>query len=368
MKEYNLDEKALIVLDSYDGLEYKHKSAILSLYKSAGDMFKNSTPAYSYIAKNLGESLANTLLNSACDEQSGYVEFVMNKLIKRGIEAITFLSTDYPQRLKNLPLSPLVLYAKGNTSLLNEKHTFGIVGSRKTLPFVLKTGETIANDLSRSGVVIVSGSAIGGDRSALLGSIGSGKVISVLAHGHDYLYPQSNRSLVDKIAQSGLVISEYPPETTSAPWRFPMRNRLISALSDGILILSGAEDSGTRHTAKFAEAYSKRIYAIPYSIGEKSGEICNLLIKLNKAQLVENSFDVAQGENIQITEELIPDLTDEEIEILSVMDGQTHIDKISELTGKKSFEIISILSMLEINGIVSRGANNCYTALIKIKK
>ena len=84
--------------------------------------------------------------------------------------------------------------------------------------------------------------------------------------------------------------------------------------------------------------------------------------------MVENSFDVAQGENIEITEEIAPDLSDDEIEVLSAMDGETHVDKIAELTGKKSFEIISILSMLEINGIVSRGANNCYTALIKIKK
>ena len=368
MKEYNLNEKALIVLDSYEGFEYKHKSAIVALYNNIGEIFDNPTPAYSYVAKNLSENLANTLLNSACDKQSGYVEFVMNKLSKRGIEAITILSENYPKRLKNLPLAPLVLYAKGNVGLLNANHTFGIVGSRKTLHFVLKTGEAIASDLSRSGVVIVSGSAVGGDRSALLGGYESGNVISILANGHDYVYPQSNRSLVDKIAQKGLVISEYPPEATSAPWRFPMRNRLISAFSDGVLILSGAEDSGTRHTAKFAEAYSKRMYAIPYSLGEKSGEICNLLIKINKAQLVENSFDVAQGENIELTEEVAPNLSDEEIEVLSVMDGETHVDKIAELTGKKSFEIISILSMLEINGIVSRGANNSYTALIKIKK
>ena len=368
MKEYTLNEKALIVLDFYDGLEYKHKSAIVSLYKNVGDMFDNPLPATTYLAKNLGESYANTLLNSACNKQSGYVEFIMNKLNSRNIKAITFLSDEYPERLKNIPLAPLVIYAKGNYSLLNTQKTFAIVGSRKTLPFVLKAGESIANDLSRSGVTVISGSAVGGDRAALLGSVESGNVISVLAHGHDYVYPQSNRSLIDKVSASGLVISEYPPETTSAPWRFPMRNRLISALSDGVLILSGAEDSGTRHTAKFAEAYSKRIYAIPYSLGEKSGEICNLLIKLNKAQLVENSLEVAQGENIEIIQEQLPDLTDEEMEILSVIDGEMHVDNIAELTGKKSFEIISILSMLEINGLVSRGANNCYSVLVKIRK
>lgn len=367
MREYTLNERALIVLDFYEGLEYKHKSAIISLYKEIGELFENPTPAYNYLAKNLGESFANTLLNSACNKDSGYVEFIMQKLYSRGIEGVTYLSENYPKRLMGIPSAPIVLYVKGNVNLLNAERIFAIVGSRKTLPFVLKTGEGIAKDLSRSGVVIITGSAVGGDRCALLGACESGNAISVLAHGHDYVYPQSNRSLVDKIAENGLVLSEYPPETASAPWRFPMRNRLISALSDGVMILSGAEDSGTRYTAKFAEAYSKRIYAIPYSLGEKSGEICNLLIKLNKAQLVENAVDVAQGEGIEITQEELPELTPEELEILSVMDGETHVDDIAEKTGKKSFEIISTLSMLEINGLVSRGANNSYTSLIKIK-
>ena len=95
MKEYNLNEKALIILYSYEGLEYKHKSAIVALYKKVGEMFENPTPAYSYIAKNLSESLANTFINSACDKQSGYVEFVINKLAKREIEGTL------PQMMEN---------------------------------------------------------------------------------------------------------------------------------------------------------------------------------------------------------------------------------------------------------------------------
>lgn len=364
---YSQSDIALIVLDFYEGLEYKHKSAIVSLYKNLGDMFTNPQPMLEYLEKSLGSAQAETVKNSACNQESGYVNFILSKLETRGIKAITIFSSDYPEYLKNIPSNPLVLYAKGNINLLKANKKLAIVGSRKTLPFVLKTGENIAKDLSENGVVIISGSAVGGDRCALVGALESGKVISVLAHGQDYVYPQSNRTLIDKIAQNGLVISEYPPETPSAPWRFPMRNRLISALSDSVLILSGAEDSGTRYTAKFAEAYSKNMYAIPYSIGEKTGEICNMLIKLNKAQLVENSQDVAVNENIELSQEKLPELSQEELEILRAMDGETHIDKIAEITGKKSYEIMSVLSMLEINGVVSRNANNSYTSLIKIK-
>ena len=101
MKEYTLNEKALIVLDFYEGLEYKHKSAIISLYKNVGEIFDNPLPATTYLAKNLGESYANTLLNSACNKQSGYLEFIMNKLSSRNVVAITYLSENYPERLQN---------------------------------------------------------------------------------------------------------------------------------------------------------------------------------------------------------------------------------------------------------------------------
>ena len=365
MSKYTKDELAVILLDFFDGLEYKHKRAVLSLYDRAGDIFENVEKAISYVKNNVSESASLTVKNSLLS--SDYAKFVLQKLEKRNITAITYLSGKYPQIFANLPFCPLVLYAKGNLELLKADKKFAIVGSRKTLPFVLKAGEQIASDLANAGVVIVSGSAVGGDRCALLGAMPSGNIISVLASGHDFLSPQSNRDLIEKIAQNGLVISEYPPETQSAPWRFPMRNRLISALADGVLILSGQEDSGTRHTAKFAEAYSKRLYAIPYSLGERSGEICNMLIKLGKAHLVENSLDVANFESITLDTPQNYDLDDEEMQILMAMEGETTVDQLCLTLNKKAFEVISILSMLEIKGVVARSTNSSYTPLIKVK-
>lgn len=365
MKNYTKNELAVILLDFFDGLEYKHKREILSLYKEAGELLINSAPAVEYVKKNVSEGASITV--KGCFSSAEYLDFVLNKLKSRNIIAITYLSGDYPEIFANLPSNPLVIYAKGNIKLLNEPQKLAIVGSRKTLSFVLKAGESIANELSSSGAVIVSGSAVGGDRCALLGAKESGRVISILASGHDFVSPQSNRDLVDKIAENGLVISEYPPETQSAPWRFPMRNRLIAALSDAVLIISGAEDSGTRYTAKFAEAYSKRLYAIPYSLGEKSGEICNMLIKLGKAQLVENAEDIARGEGIELGSNELPELEEDELSVLRVMDGDMHIDEIALKLGKKSYEIMSTLSMLEIKGVVAKGAKNCYTSLIKLK-
>lgn len=364
MFSYDKDELAVILLDSYDGFEYKHKRAIIELYSKPSDLFQDNERALTYVRNNVDERAANTLKQSFSNE---YLNFIIEKLNKRGVRAVTYVSSDYPSQILAYPTYPLVLYAKGDVKLLKAENTLGIVGSRKTLPFVLHRTEDISRALSQSGMVIVSGSAVGGDRSALLGAVDSKRVISVLAHGSDYVYPQSNRSLIDKVAENGLVISEYPPETTSAPWRFPMRNRIISALSNAVLIVSGNEESGTKYTAKFAEAYSKRMYAFPYSIGEKSGEICNLLIKLNKAQLIESAEDVAYGEGIELVDESVDEYEPEELEVLRAIDGQTHVDQIVQITGKKVFELMPILSMLEIKGAISREGGNYYVCLVNVK-
>jgi len=363
MDKKELNRIAIILLDSYEGLEYKHKASILSLYDSAGEIFEDCSAAVGYILNNLGESAANTVKQSFNLTQA---EYVVDRIRDRGVKALTFEDDEYPKYLINYPLYPLVLYSIGNTALLNSPRKLSIVGSRKTLPFVLKNTEKISREFAENSVTIVTGSAVGGDRSAITGAIKTGKVISVLAHGSDHIYPECNRSLIEQVMENGLVVSEYPPETPSAAWRYPVRNRIIAALGDGLLVASGSMESGTRYTAKYAEAYSKRLYAFPYSLGEKSGEICNLLIKLGKASLVENSDDIAYCEGISLEGEKVPELSERERELLSAIEGKMTVDELCVKTGKKAFEIIPVLSMLEIKGVVSKETGNAYVALIKL--
>lgn len=356
---------AVILLDSYEGLEYKHKATVLSKYANPGDIFDDVNSAAEYICESLGDSAANTIRRSFTFSQA---EYVMAKIDKRGVKAITYLDEAYPDYILNYPLYPLVLYAIGNVELLKAKRKFSVVGSRKTLSFALKTSETIVRTLAENSIVIVTGSALGGDRSAIVGAIKTGNIISVLAHGSDHIYPESNRSLIEEVMKSGLVISEYPPETPPAAWRYPIRNRIIAALGDGLLITSGSMESGTRHTAKYAEAYSKRLYAFPYSLGEPSGEICNLLIKIGKASLVENAEDIALGEGFKLEGAKIPELTEREKQLFMAIDGKITVDDLCIKTGKKAFEILPVLSMLEIKGVVARESGNSYVALIKINQ
>lgn len=356
---------AIILLDSYEGLEYKHKVTVLSKYKNPGEMFDDIGFAANYVRETLGGSAANTISRSFTFSQA---EYVTAKIDKRGVKTITYLDEEYPEEILNYPLYPLVLYAIGNVGLLKAKRKFSIVGSRKTLSFALKTTEAIARTLAENSVVIVTGSALGGDRSAIVGAIKTGNIISVLAHGSDHVYPESNRSLIEEVMKRGLVISEYPPETPPAAWRYPVRNRIIAALGDGLLVSSGSMESGTRHTAKYAEAYSKRLYAFPYSLGESSGEICNLLIKIGKASLTENADDIALGEGFKLDGAKTPELTEREKLLLMAIDGKITVDDLCIKIGKKAYEILPVLSMLEIKGVVARESGNSYVALIKLNQ
>ena len=365
MNDFQKNRTAIILLDSYEGLEYRHKAAILAKYEKPGDMFDDISFAEKYIGENLGASAANTIKRSFTFAQA---EYVIGKIDKKGVRTITYLDEEYPKYILNYPLYPLVLYAIGNIDLLKAKRKFSIVGSRKTLAFALKTTEAISRSLAENSVVIVTGSALGGDRSAITGAIKTGNIISVLAHGTDHIYPESNRSLIEEVMKNGLVISEYPPETPPNAWRYPIRNRIIAALGDGLLVASGSMESGTRHTAKYAEAYSKRLYAFPYSLGESSGEICNLLIKIGKAALVENAEDIALGEGFTLDGAKLPELTEREKELLFAIDGKITVDDLCIKTGKKAFEVIPILSMLEIKGVVAKEAGNSYVALVKLNK
>ena len=183
-----------------------------------------------------------------------------------------------------------------------------------------------------------------------------GKVVSVVAGGLNHVYPSQHNELVEKVAKSGLVISEYPPDTVPKPFHFPVRNRIIAGLSKGVLIVSGAIKSGTLYTAEYAEEYGKDLFAIPYGVGVPSGAGCNDLIKRG-AMLTDCPKDILDFYGKSITKKKI-ELAQPEREVINVLkNGQLHIDKICTLLNKRVFEITPILSILEIKGIISKSGN-----------
>ena len=347
----------LIWLDSFIGLEYKHKQALYGLINGKTNIKELLVKGKEYIENNIGSNQYSTLVNSANGE---YFNYVLEGLRKRSIIAITLESDDYPESLINTPVPPIVLYCKGDTKLLSGNN-FSIVGSRKSLPLSINLAKSYAETLSNNGFTLVTGIAEGVDSAVLESVINcKGKVISVIAGGFDNIYPANNLALFEKVVENGLAVSEYPPEVQPRPFHFPVRNRIIAGLSRGALIVSGAKKSGTLYTAEYAEEYGRDLFALPYSVGIVSGEGCNDLIKRG-AMLTDKPKDVLDFYGVEKKEENKPSMTEEEKEIFSALkNGEMHIDKLCNALNKRVFEIIPVLSIMEIKKLVVKNGANVY--------
>lgn len=352
--KYNERELCMIWLDSFMGLEYKHKSEIYAYLQKAQRISQGIKDAKEYIIGQVGEKEYATMLASA---NQAYLDYILLELQRKEIIAITIESENYPFSFKSIPLPPLVIYAKGNLQLLKEK-IFGIVGSRKSIPLSISLAENYSKRLVDAKFTLVTGIAEGIDSAVLKTTIANnGKVISIIAGGFDNIYPKNNIELANKIVDNGgLILSEQPPKIVPKPYHFPIRNRLIAALSTGVLIVSGALKSGTLYTAEYAEEYGKDLFAIPYSAGISSGMGCNDLIKRG-AMLSDKPEDILEFYGLNSEQESI-EINDEERKIINLLsDGQMHIEKISSRLNKKIFEIMPILSQLEIKGIIVKSGN-----------
>ncbi len=360
---YNAKEKAIIFIDGFINLEYKHKRAIINLYDDIADLFDNPKPAYKYLKENLNENALNIFKLSLNDE---YITALFKKYSDRGIKIVTEESDGYPSRLYHLDFKPLCLYAKGNITLLNSKNAFAIVGSRKTSKVVLNAVEDFASKLVNSSVTVVTGIAQGADLSAIKGSFNSGNVISVMASGSDYWDLDPNRDYVNKIIEKGgLVISEYSPEVPPRAYFYPIRNRIIAGLCDGLLVASGDTKSGARHTANYALDYGKEIFAFPYGLNDVGGALCNLLIK-DGARLTETFEDISEVMGYTAIEESAVLLSDKEQIVYDfIKQGVNLVDDLISKTNLKIFEIMPIITTLEIKGLIVSNGGNEYVKTAK---
>ncbi len=207
------------------------------------------------------------------------------------IVPLFFLDADYPKSLLPLPDSPIMLYLKGNTKL-NGNRTVGIVGTRRPTPEGIANCEAIVEYLKPYGIQIISGLAYGIDatahRKAVENNISN---IGVLGHGLDMIYPSNHRALAKSMLNKGGLLSEFPSKTEPDKERFPMRNRIIAGLSNALIVIETAYSGGSMITADMAFNYNKDVFAIPGRPKDKYSQGCNLLIKQNKAGLIENAKD-----------------------------------------------------------------------------
>lgn len=356
MVNYTERETFLIWLDSFEKIEYKKKSGLYEMY--GGGSIEQFVSLHEEEIRLLLAERAEALLGAA---NKAYAEYILSSLHKKEVFCVTRESAAYPQELFDVPCPPLVLYARGDVSLLKSEK-FAVVGSRKSTPLALAETERFCKALLKAGFTLVTGIAEGADLAAIKAALGCGKVISVLAGGFSHVYPKSYTAVFEKVSERGLVLSEYPPSVATEAYHFPVRNKIIAGLGKGLLVTSGGKKSGTMYTAGYADALSKQIFALPYNVNEPTGAGCNELIRRG-AYLTERPEDILEFYNIKIKTETDA-LSEGEREILSVLqEGAAHIDELCARLGKRAYELLPALSMLEIKKHIVRSAGNVYEAL-----
>lgn len=290
-------------------------------------------------------------------------ERAMSFMQKENIAFLAIDDPDYPDKLKNIYNPPAVIFMKGDTDLLKRKMSIAIVGSRKASPGGRKQAESFGAALSNMGMTIVSGLAEGIDSAAHNGALdGIGSTIAVMGTGVNLCYPQKNAELYYRIADKGLLLSEFFMDEPARTFHFPMRNRIISGLSDGVLVVEARKKSGALITADHALEQGKNVYAIPQDIRLSQSVGSNKLLK-EGAKIVTDPADVLEdyisdyspedNRQEQPAENKAANLNEEEQALYKhILNGVLTLDELEIATGLPVPRLNSLLMMMELKDII----------------
>jgi len=303
------------------------------------------------MTRGRAENILNFSGWDAVDRQTRILE-------QKGISVICYGTPEYPEVLKEIPDAPAVIYSKGSYRP-DDRFGIAVVGSRAYSPYGQTVTQKISGELAAAGITIISGMARGIDTFAHRSALASGgRTIAVLGSGIDVCYPSENRGLMDKIADSGCFMSEFPPGTPPNRENFLRRNRLISGLSLGVLVVEAAEDSGSLITASIALEQNRELFAVPGNITTKNSAGANLLIRQG-AKVVTKSSDIIE-ELAPVLKGFIRDETKRNVELSSgeqavcaCLSGEPkHIDTLARESGLPVHRILDILLSLELKGVI----------------
>lgn len=302
------------------------------------------------------------------DELSQNVSNIIELCAKKNITILTISHEEYPEMLKYITDPPLVLYVRGS---IPKSNAVAIVGSRKASGYGIETAFKMASDLAFSGMVIVSGMARGIDTAAHSGALDAGgETVAVLGCGVDIIYPPENKNIMERIIKTGAVISEYPPGSPPSTIHFPCRNRIISGMSLGTLVVEAGLKSGSLITANCALEQGRDVFAIPGNINNYNSIGTNRLIK-DGAKIVLNSDDILEEFNFGI----VPlekkkrgggrkrriEFEDKEKRVITALRIEDLYDEeLSEKTNIHLVDLFEILLNLELKGIVKKSISGKY--------
>lgn len=356
------------------------------------------------ITRSMAEALKEKSLDRA--------DRILGDCDRLGLRIVTMQDAEYPDRLRNIYDPPLLLYVQGRMPRFDEEVAVAMVGTRRASAYALEMGEKLAFQMAGLGAVIVSGLASGGDAAAHRGALRAGGfTAAVIGGGHDVIYPRENQYLYEDIAARGVILSEYPPGTEHIGGHFPVRNRIISGLSLGVVVLEAPERSGTLITAGRALDQGRDVFAVPGQVGDRRCAGSNQLLR-DGAGVVTDAWDVlshyagrfphkirclrmeepqrfgggapeeepdkklekkAEKKPAQPEKPLLDlsgdhGLTDDQLRIVRALDGRTvQVDDLVEETQIPTRRVLSALTVLELDRIVTQESGKRFSLAVALK-
>lgn len=408
--------KHWIWLTQRRGIRGQTSVRLLERFGSPEQIHAADRGAFETLGGLSGEAV-RSLMNKSLDG----ADRILGDCDRLGIRLLTFQDATYPERLKAIAQPPLVLYWKGKQFAFDEEVAIAMVGARKATPYGIDVASRLSGELSRRGALIVSGMAEGIDATAVRGALkAGGPVVSVIAGGLDRIYPWFHRELYEDVATVGALFSEYPPGTEHKGSHFPVRNRILSGLSVGVIAVESARAGGTLLTVGHALDQNREVFAVPGPIDAPMSEGTNRLIQLNCAKLILSADDVlcefeqrfpgkilrADPLSRYAAEQRLPEpeeppagsvaskapaerkketpagekveylrwadckdrLTDDQRELLlALKDGPLGTDDLVERTQIPARRVLSALTLLEVDQLVTGVGGKRFQATVKLK-
>ena len=338
--------------------------------------------------------VTKAMLPSLLDKSLYQTNQVLETCFSKQIGILTLFEDAYPTALRAISDPPAVLYLCGSLPDTEDRAVIGVVGSRQASAYGLSVAELMGYCLHSGGCTVVSGMARGIDTAAMRGALKAGdRVIAVLGCGADVIYPKENRELYEEVCARGCVLSEYPPGTPPLGENFPPRNRIISGLSDGVLVVEASRHSGSLITAERALEQNRDVFAIPGNLGLAACEGSNRLLK-DGAELVQSAADILQNysvrypDTVSLTEPKPPRTETEKTididktihyidlnenpdglpkEAVAVLQGigtaAMDIDELIEATGLPAGAVLSMTTLLQVKGYLQRNAGSRFVRI-----
>lgn len=355
--------KGLILLNMLQDVGYIRLKALLGRFKTPEAIFNASSHDLEQV-KGIGINIAQKIraAKDSCD-----IDKELSLIERHGIKIITMYGEDYPENLKNIYDPPFLLYIKGELKK-EDNLAVAIVGSRRASLYGLRTAERLAGELARCGVTIISGMARGIDTAAHRGAVAAkGRTIAVLGNGLASIYPPENKNLAEDIVRNGALVSEFPMQMPPHKGNFPQRNRVISGLSKGVVVVEASRKSGSLITANFALEEGREVFAVPGCAGSAASAGTNNLIK-EGAMLVEDARDILEEFNLPLPvavgaasgrEQELTDSCQKSIYNL-LSDEPLDIDNIIDVVSIEPKQVKTTLLNLEMRGIIKQLPGKLY--------